>query len=67
MRPSDRYPVILLLGFIAIFAAMAIRPWYRQDWLLENLLVLIAGLVLLKWVLPPPHAVPRPPLSSEPD
>jgi putative membrane protein len=42
MRPSDRYPVILLLGFIAIFAALAIRPWYRQDWLLENLLVLVA-------------------------
>jgi len=42
MRPSDRYPLILLLGFIAIFAALAIRPWYRQDWLLENLLVLVA-------------------------
>jgi len=42
MRPSDRYPLILLLGFIAIFATLAIRPWYRQDWLLENLLVLIA-------------------------
>jgi putative membrane protein len=42
MRPSDRYPLILLLGFIAIFAALAIAPWYRQDWLLENLLVLVA-------------------------
>jgi putative membrane protein len=42
MRPSDRYPLSLLLGFIAIFAALAIRPWYRQDWLLENMLVLVA-------------------------
>jgi putative membrane protein len=42
MRPSDRYPLALLLGFIAIFAALAIEPWYRQDWLLENLLVLVA-------------------------
>jgi putative membrane protein len=42
MRPSDRYPLVLLIGFIAIFAVLAIRPWYRQDWLLENMLVLIA-------------------------
>jgi len=48
MRPSDRYPLVLLVAFIAIFAALAIAPWYRQDWLLENLLVVVAvpGLVL---------------------
>jgi putative membrane protein len=48
MRPPDRYPLVLLVAFIAIFAALAIAPWYPQDWLLENLLVLIAvpGLVL---------------------
>jgi putative membrane protein len=42
MRPPDRYPLVLLLAFIAIFAVLAIEPWYRQDWLLENLLVLVA-------------------------
>jgi putative membrane protein len=42
MAPSDRYPAGLLAAFVAIFAALAIAPWYRQDWLLENLLVFIA-------------------------
>jgi putative membrane protein len=42
MQPSDRYPLALLVGFLAIFLALAIAPWYRQDWLLENLLVFIA-------------------------
>jgi putative membrane protein len=42
MRPTDRYPLALLLAFIAIFAAFAVAPWYRQDWLLENVLVLVA-------------------------
>jgi putative membrane protein len=42
MQPSDRYPLALLAGFLAIFVALGIAPWYRQDWLLENLLVVIA-------------------------
>jgi putative membrane protein len=42
MAPSDRYPAGLLAAFVAIFAALAIAPSYRQDWLLENLLVFIA-------------------------
>jgi putative membrane protein len=48
MQPSDRYPLILLAAFVVIFLALAIAPSYRQDWLLENLLVFIAvpGLVL---------------------
>jgi putative membrane protein len=48
MQPSDRYPLALLVAFLAIFAALGVAPWYRQDWLLENLLVLVAvpGLVL---------------------
>lgn len=48
MQPSDRYPLALLVGFLAIFAALGVAPSYRQDWLLENLLVLVAvpGLVL---------------------
>ena len=48
MRPSDRYPLALLVAFLAIFAALGVAPWYRQDWLLENLLVFVAvpGLTL---------------------
>jgi putative membrane protein len=42
MAPSDRYPLALLLAFVAIFAALAIAPAYREDWLLENLLVFVA-------------------------
>jgi putative membrane protein len=42
MPASDRYPLALLIAFIAIFAALAVAPWYREDWLLENLLVFVA-------------------------
>jgi putative membrane protein len=42
MRPADRYPFALLVAFVAIFAALGMAPWYRQDWLLENVLVFIA-------------------------
>jgi len=42
MKPAERYPAVLLLAFGAIWTALAIAPWYRQDWLLENLLVFVA-------------------------
>jgi putative membrane protein len=42
MAPSDRYPAGLFAAFVLIFAALAIAPSYREDWLLENLLVFIA-------------------------
>jgi len=42
MRTEDRYPLVLLVLFCSIFAGLAIAPAYRQDWLLENLLVLVA-------------------------
>jgi putative membrane protein len=42
MAPSDRYPAALLGLFVAIFIALSIAPSYREDWLLENLLVFIA-------------------------
>jgi putative membrane protein len=42
MRTEDRYPLVLLVLFCVIFAALAIAPAYRQDWLLENVLVLVA-------------------------
>jgi putative membrane protein len=49
MRLSSRQlPSILLAVFAVIWVALAIKPYYRQDWALENLLVAIA-LPLLTW------------------
>lgn len=49
MRLSSRsLPSVLLAVFAVIWVALAIRPYYRQDWALENLLVAIA-LPLLTW------------------
>ena len=42
IRRSDVFPLALLTAFTAIWIALAISPNYRQDWLLENVLVLIA-------------------------
>lgn len=39
---SSRYPRLLLSAFAVAWVALAIAPSYRQDWLLENVLVLIA-------------------------
>lgn len=39
---TRRWPAILLGIFFAIWLLLAIEPLYRQDWLLENLLVFIA-------------------------
>jgi putative membrane protein len=39
MKPAERYPAVLLLVFGAIWTALAIAPSYRQDWLLENVLI----------------------------
>lgn len=47
-RSSDRYPLILLGLYLAWWSALAIAPHYREDWLLENVLVAIA-LPLLVW------------------
>lgn len=42
-QPTDiRYPAILLALFTPIWLALAIAPVSRSDWLLENLLVLVA-------------------------
>lgn len=37
-----RYPLTLLALFGLLWIALAIAPVYRQDWLLENLIVVIA-------------------------
>jgi putative membrane protein len=42
-----RFPALLLGAFCVIFIALGISPHYRQDWLLENLLVLVAVPVLV--------------------
>jgi putative membrane protein len=39
---SNRLPLALLIAFAAIWVALSIKPWYRQDWLLENTLVFVS-------------------------
>ena len=44
-RPGKRgvrFPAFLLAVFIIVVAALGIAPRYRQDWLMENVLVLLA-------------------------
>lgn len=50
-RTSARLPLALLIVFLAIWTGLAIAPSFRQDWLLENLLVFIA-LPTLAWGYP---------------
>lgn len=44
---ARRYPALLLAAFAALWLAFAIAPVYRQDWLLENLLVFVAVPILV--------------------
>lgn len=37
-----RFPGVLLAVYAVVWTALAIRPLYREDWLLENLLVFVA-------------------------
>lgn len=46
-----RYPLQLLAAFAIWWTMLAIAPWYREDWLLENLLV-FAAVPLLVWSYP---------------
>ena len=41
MTARDRYPAALLALFGVWFVALGVAPHYRQDWLLENLLVFL--------------------------
>lgn len=41
-RKGVRFPAFLLAVFIIVVAALGIAPRYRQDWLMENVLVLLA-------------------------
>ncbi|KRA70699.1 hypothetical protein ASD78_17860 [Lysobacter sp. Root667] len=47
-RHGDRAPRALFLVFAGIWVALAIAPRYRQDWLLENVAVLLA-VPMLVW------------------
>lgn len=44
---EDRFPAALLLAFALVWGALAIAPRYREDWLLENVLVFLALPVLV--------------------
>ncbi len=47
-RPSEgRLPAVLLAVFALIWTALAIAPWYRQDWALENVLVAVGVAALV--------------------
>lgn len=46
---SDRYAASLLAVYLAWWCLLAIAPWFRADWLLENVLVFI-GLPLVALV-----------------
>ena len=44
-RPGSkdaRFPLLLLAVFLVVAVALGIAPHYRQDWLLENVLVMLA-------------------------
>jgi putative membrane protein len=40
--PSARYPLVLLAVFVVWWIALGVAPHYRDDWWLENVLVLVA-------------------------
>lgn len=44
---DNRFLQLLLLWLILLWIAMAIEPFNRRDWLLENLLVFIYGALLI--------------------
>jgi putative membrane protein len=46
-RDSSALPGILLALYLLIWLALAVHPKYRQDWALENLLVLVAVPLLI--------------------
>lgn len=42
LNPKWRYPLALLVVYAVAWIALAIDPLFRQDWLLENAIVLVA-------------------------
>ena len=43
----NRFVVTLLILFMIIWTILAIRPWFRSDWLLENVIVFVGVPALL--------------------
>jgi putative membrane protein len=43
---AKRYLLLLTVLYLALWVAMAIDPWFRRDWLLENVLVFVGVTVL---------------------
>lgn len=54
LTQNDKYALSLLAVFLIWFAILAWAPWYRSDWLLENVLVfvLLPAAILSHRVLP---------------
>ena len=42
LSAHDRFALWLLMIFVVIWIALAIDPWFRSDWLLENVIVFFA-------------------------
>lgn len=43
---AKRYLLLLTVLYLGLWIAMAIDPWFRRDWLLENVLVFVGVAVL---------------------
>ena len=43
----DRFVLSLFVLFMLVWTALAISPWYRSDWLLENMIVFVAVPILV--------------------
>jgi putative membrane protein len=43
----DRFALALLLIFLVLFVALGLAPWYRSDWILENVIVFVGVPVLV--------------------
>lgn len=54
LSSHDRFAIALLTVFAVIWTVLAIRPWYRSDWLLENALVfvIVPALIVMHRRLP---------------
>jgi putative membrane protein len=55
---KERIKLGLLLVFVAVWIALGINPSYRQDWLLENALVLLAVPILVAGYRRMPFSLP---------
>lgn len=51
--PQRKYLFALLTGFSVLWLVLALRPWHREDWFVENILVVIfvVGLVVFRRAL----------------